>query len=77
MEANKKVDCYGLLCPMPIVLTADTIKGMEIGEILEVRASDEGIKHDMPAWCKVTGQRFMGIEERDGEYFAYVQKIKA
>ncbi len=71
-----KLDCYGLLCPMPIIQTAKKIKEMKIGEMLEIRASDEGIKTDLPAWCKATGQEFIGVEEKDGEYVGYVRKIK-
>ncbi len=71
-----KLDCYGLLCPMPIIKTAQKIKEMKIGEMLEIRASDEGIKTDLPAWCKATGQEFIGVEEKDGEYVGYVRKIK-
>lgn len=61
---------------MPIIQTAKKIKEMRIGEILEVVSTDKGIKEDMPAWCRQTGQEFLGIEE-DGQVFkAYVKKIK-
>ncbi len=76
MSEMEKLDCYGLLCPMPIIKTAQKIKEMKIGEMLEIRATDEGIKTDLPAWCKATGQEFIGIEEKDGEYFGYIRKIK-
>jgi TusA-related sulfurtransferase len=61
---------------MPIIQTAKKIKELRIGQILEVVATDEGIKTDMPAWCKATGQEFLGVEEKDGEYRAYVKKVK-
>ncbi len=76
MSEMQKLDCYGLLCPMPIIQTAKKIKEMKVGEMLEIRATDEGIKTDLPAWCKATGQEFIGIEEKDGEYLAYVRKVK-
>ncbi len=74
MKADVKLDCFELLCPMPIIKTAEKIKELQIGQILEVAATDEGIKSDMPAWCKATGQEFLGVEEKGGEYFAYVRK---
>jgi tRNA 2-thiouridine synthesizing protein A len=76
MSAVVKLDCFGLLCPMPIIETAKKIKEMNLGEVLEVRATDEGIKTDMPAWCKATGQEFVGFEEKEGEYLVYVKKVK-
>jgi TusA-related sulfurtransferase len=30
----------------------------------------------MPAWCKRTGNEFLGLEEEDGEYHVYVRKLK-
>jgi tRNA 2-thiouridine synthesizing protein A len=77
MVADETLDCYGLLCPMPIIQTARKIKELEVGQILEVVSTDAGIKEDMPAWCRQTGQEFLGAEE-DGEVFkVYVKKIKA
>ncbi|OGD37691.1 MAG: SirA family protein [Candidatus Aminicenantes bacterium RBG_19FT_COMBO_58_17] len=76
MKADVKLDCFGLLCPMPIIQTAKKIKELRTGEVLEVFSTDEGIKGDMPAWCKMTGQEFLGLEQ-DGEiYRVYVRKIK-
>ncbi len=57
MKADRTLDCVGLYCPMPIVKTAQEIKELAEGEILEVIADDKGIKSDMPAWCSKTGQR--------------------
>jgi len=76
MSDMEKLDCYGLLCPMPVIQTAKKIKEMKVGEMLEVRATDEGLKTDLPAWCKATGQEFIGIEEKNGEYFGYIRKVK-
>lgn len=73
MKADQSLDCIGLYCPMPIVRTAERIKRMKIGEVLEVVADDKGIKEDMPAWCELTGHKFLGVED-DGEIRSYVQK---
>jgi tRNA 2-thiouridine synthesizing protein A len=74
MEANATLDCTGLYCPMPIIETADRIRELEIGQVLEVLADDKGIRTDMPAWCESTGNEFLGIEEEGGEYKVYVRK---
>lgn len=76
MKADETMDCYGLLCPVPIIQTAMKIKDMKIGEVLEVVSTDEGIKEDMPAWCRQTGQEYLGLEEEDGVYKVFVRKIK-
>ena len=74
MKADETLDCVGLYCPMPIVKTNQKIKELKPGQVLEVIADDKGIKQDMPAWCKATGNEFLGLEEQDGEYRAYVRK---
>ena len=76
MKADATLDCIGLYCPMPIYNTAKKLKEMKPGQVLEVLADDEGIKEDMPAWCRTTGNKLLGIEEENGEYKAYVRKAK-
>jgi tRNA 2-thiouridine synthesizing protein A len=76
MKADKSLDCVGLYCPMPIVKTAEKMKGLKKGEVLEVVADDKGIKQDMPAWCQTTGNEFLGVEEEGGEIKVYVRKTK-
>jgi TusA-related sulfurtransferase len=76
MKTDAILDTLGLYCPMPIVKTAKKIKDLKIGQVLEVISDDEGIKEDMPAWCKRTGNEFLRIEEGEGEYRVYVRKLK-
>ncbi len=76
MQADETLDCYGLLCPMPIIQTSKKIKELEIGQVLEVISTDKGIKEDMPAWCRQTGQEFLGMEEEGDLYKVYVKKKK-
>ena len=76
MKADATLDCIGFYCPMPIVKTVEKIKELKQGEVLEVVADDVGIKQDMPAWCRATGNEFLGIEEEAGEYKVYVRKSK-
>ncbi len=76
MKADQTLDCIGLYCPMPVVKTAEKIKGLKPGEVLEVVADDKGIKQDMPAWCEATGHEFLGMEEAGGEIRVYVKKTR-
>jgi len=59
---------------MPIYHTANKLKELEPGQVLEILADDEGIKEDMPAWCRTTGNELLGIEEEAGEYKVYIKK---
>lgn len=76
MKADATLDCIGLYCPMPIAHTAKKLKELVGGQVLEILADDEGIKEDMPAWCRTTGNELLGIEEEAGEYKVYIKKSK-
>lgn len=62
------LDCTGLACPLPVIKTAQAIKGIEVGQVIELLATDPGIDPDMKAWTSRTGNELLGIE-RDGEVF--------
>ncbi len=68
------IDCVGLACPMPIFKTSNKIKEMKSGQVLEVQADDDGIEKDMPAWCKMTGNEYLGLTKQNGEYRVFVRK---
>ncbi|OGN96408.1 MAG: SirA family protein [Chloroflexi bacterium RBG_13_51_18] len=74
MKADYTIDCMGLYCPVPIIKTAQKMKELKTGEVLEVVADDKGIKQDMPAWAQTTGNEFLGAEESGGEIKVYVKK---
>jgi len=74
MKADETLDCVGLYCPMPIVHTAKKIKELKTGQVLAVLSDDEGIQEDMPSWCETTGNEYLGIEEEEGVYRAFVKK---
>ena len=59
---------------MPIVTTKREIDTMQQGEILEVFADDPGFEKDLPAWCQVTGNVFLGMEKDGAGLKGYVKK---
>jgi len=75
IKADETLDTIGLFCPLPIIHTSRKIKEMRVGQILQVLSDDAGIKVDIPAWCKSTGQQFLGLEEHNGIYRVYVKKV--
>jgi TusA-related sulfurtransferase len=76
MKADASLDCFGLLCPMPIIETSKRLKELKVGQVLEVISTDPGIKEDMPAWCRLTGQEFLGLEEEGEIIKVYIRKVK-
>ncbi|MDN5852766.1 MAG: sulfurtransferase TusA family protein [Actinomycetia bacterium] len=70
------LDCTGLQCPLPVVKTAQAIKKMPMGEVLELLATDPGVEPDMNAWSRRTGNDLLGIT-KDGDVFhVLIRKAK-
>jgi tRNA 2-thiouridine synthesizing protein A len=74
IQVDKVQDSIGQLCPMPIAFMAKNMRKMEPGQVLEIRADDEGAHADVPAWCEQTGNEFLGEEADDGFFRYYVSK---
>jgi tRNA 2-thiouridine synthesizing protein A len=62
------LDCTGMQCPMPVIKTAQAMKGIEPGQVLELLATDPGVEPDMKAWSTRTGNELLDIE-REGDVF--------
>lgn len=74
IKPDAVLDCFGLACPMPIYKTANMMKEVRSGQVLEVLSDDDGIEKDMPAWCKATGNEYLGLLKEKGEYRVFVRK---
>ncbi|MFZ9035684.1 MAG: sulfurtransferase TusA family protein [Francisellaceae bacterium] len=57
-----------LLCPMPVIRTQNALKKMTKGQRLKVYCTDPGVKHDIPAWCRIHKVDIVEASESDGEY---------
>jgi tRNA 2-thiouridine synthesizing protein A len=69
------VDARGLSCPMPIVKTAQAIRSMPSGAVLELLATDPGSVKDVEAWSKTTGNELVE-QSVDGGIYRFVVRRK-
>ncbi len=67
-EIVQRVDARGLSCPMPIVKTAQAMKTVAPGVLLEVLATDPGSVKDFTAWAKTTGNELVESSVEGGVY---------
>jgi len=74
VEADEVLDTVGLYCPIPIIKTAERIKRMRAGQVLEVQSDDRVILIDMPAWCRSTGHEYLGHRRQGSEFRLFVRK---
>jgi tRNA 2-thiouridine synthesizing protein A len=74
MQIVKTLDLKGLSCPLPIVKTAQGIKEIASGELVEALATDPGSVADFNAWCKSTGNELVEQGEDGGVYRFVIRK---
>lgn len=72
----KTLDCIGLQCPLPVIKTAQAMKEIPMGEVLELLASDPGVEPDMAAWARRTGNELISIEKLDQVFRVLLRKAK-
>jgi tRNA 2-thiouridine synthesizing protein A len=75
VEVSQRVDARGLSCPMPIVKTAQAIKTVASGELIEVLATDAGSVKDFAAWSRTTGNELVE-QSADGGVYRFVIRRK-
>ncbi|MGV9565540.1 aminotransferase class V-fold PLP-dependent enzyme [Streptomyces sp. NPDC003480] len=64
------VDALGKRCPIPVIELAKVIGDVPVGGTVRVLADDEAARLDIPAWCEMREQQFVGEEpaERGSAY---------
>jgi len=75
LEITTHVDARGLSCPMPIVKTAQAIKPLAAGALVEVLATDAGSVKDFAAWTTTTGHQLVE-QSVDGAVYRFVIRHK-
>jgi TusA-related sulfurtransferase len=56
------LDCRGLACPMPVVELGRRIGDVPVGSVVAVEADDVAARVDVPAWCRMRAQEYLGEE---------------
>ncbi len=76
VAVDKVLDCTGLMCPLPVIKTSKMIKEVEVGQVLQMIATDPGAVPDMEAWSRQTGHEMLDLTEQDGKYIFNFRRTK-
>jgi TusA-related sulfurtransferase len=76
IKADATTDIIYMMCPMHLLILQEKMKELKIGQILAILTDYDGALEDIPAWCRNTGNEFLGILETPDHYEFYVKKIK-
>ncbi|MGQ4437311.1 MULTISPECIES: cysteine desulfurase/sulfurtransferase TusA family protein [unclassified Streptomyces] len=62
-ENTLVVDALGKRCPIPVIELAKVIGDVPVGATIRVLSDDEAARLDIPAWCDMRDQEYIGEEE--------------
>ncbi|MDO0928058.1 aminotransferase class V-fold PLP-dependent enzyme [Streptomyces sp. TG1A-8] len=60
--AELVVDSLGKRCPIPVIELAGVIGDVPVGGTVRVLSDDGAARLDIPAWCEMRGQEYLGEE---------------
>ncbi|MFF3760608.1 cysteine desulfurase/sulfurtransferase TusA family protein [Streptomyces sp. NPDC002185] len=66
------VDSLGKRCPIPVIELAKVIGDVPVGGTVTVLSDDAAARLDIPAWCEMRGQAYVGEETSAAGGTAYV-----
>jgi tRNA 2-thiouridine synthesizing protein A len=75
-KVAQTLDCKGLLCPLPIIKLAKALKALQVGDAIEMFATDPGSAPDMEAFQKQTGHKIVASGQDKDVYRFVVRKSK-
>jgi tRNA 2-thiouridine synthesizing protein A len=58
------LDALGKKCPIPIIMLAERVRDVGVGQTIEVLADDPAAKTDVPAWCMLKSHEFVQAVDR-------------
>jgi tRNA 2-thiouridine synthesizing protein A len=57
--ASLTLDALGTKCPIPIIMLAERVRDVAVGQTIEVLADDPAARTDVPAWCVLKSHEFV------------------
>lgn len=71
---DQELDTRGLVCPLPILRTKQSLSRMSSGQILKIVATDPGSVIDFQVFAEQTGNELLSLSEATGEFIFILKK---
>jgi len=72
-----ELDCRKMACPMPVIELARHLADVEPGGVIAVVAHDPATRVDVPAWCRMKAQDYVGADTAaDGAPRYVVRRVR-
>ncbi|WP_455364606.1 sulfurtransferase TusA family protein [[Eubacterium] cellulosolvens] len=74
-EADRKIDCIGLFCPIPVLKTRTELDKMDGDQVLEIAADDPAAESDIRSLAARLGHKIIHIKKTDKKVHIFIKKI--
>lgn len=74
-EDSLVVDALGKRCPIPVIELAKVIGDVPVGGTVRVLSDDEAARLDIPAWCEMREQEYVGEEPAENGTAYVIRRI--
>lgn len=73
-KIDKELDARGLVCPLPILRTKQSLAGMTGGQTLKIVATDPGSVIDFQVFSEQTGNELLSLSQTADEFIFILKK---
>ncbi|WP_374564100.1 sulfurtransferase TusA family protein [Nitrosomonas sp.] len=73
-DIDKELDARGLVCPLPILRTKQSLAAMSSGQILRIIATDKGSVIDFQVFAEQTGHTLLSMSQTADEFVFVLKK---
>jgi tRNA 2-thiouridine synthesizing protein A len=75
IQANETLDTLGLRCPEPVMMVRKTVRNMEPGQTLLIKADDPATVRDIPSFCRFMGHELVEQFIEKKPFYFLIKKI--
>jgi tRNA 2-thiouridine synthesizing protein A len=66
------IDALGRKCPIPIIMLAERIREVPVGQVIAVVADDPAARSDVPSWCMLKSHEFVMATDLPGQGWTFL-----
>lgn len=73
-QATHTLEAEGLRCPEPVMMVRKTIRNMQEGDVLLVKADDPSTTRDIPSFCRFMDHQLVAAQTEQLPYLYLIKK---
>lgn len=75
IKSDESLDALGLRCPEPVMMVRKSIRSMELGQTLLIKADDPATVRDIPSFCRFMGHELVEQFIDDKPFYFLIKKL--